>query len=225
MSDSKHHYAGSYRGEHLNHVAFPMGGIGAGMICLEGTGALSHVSLRGQPDVFNEPMMFAALCVKGQPNTARVLEGPVPEWKVFFPWGQTFGGAGNGGSGKTYGLPRCETAEFRARFPFGAVKLHEPDCAAGDGDHRLEPLHPWRRRQLQPARGRAGVPLRQYGRGARRGHLLVPRPELHGAARVGRGNVGVEGSAIRATRTASCCGKVPARRPAVGPGRVQRRRG
>ena len=126
MSDSKHHYAGSYLGKHLNHVAFPMGGIGAGMICLEGTGALSHVSLRGQPDVFHEPMMFAALCIKGQPTTARVLEGPVPDWKVFFPWDQKFAGAGNGGSGKTYGLPRCETAEFRARFPFGAVTLQDP---------------------------------------------------------------------------------------------------
>src|SRR5581483_6296115 len=30
-----------YEGEYLNQVAFPLGGIGAGMICLEGTGALS----------------------------------------------------------------------------------------------------------------------------------------------------------------------------------------
>ena len=126
MEAEKRSYNGPYRGEHLNHVAFPLGGIGAGMICLEGTGALSHVSLRGQPDVFHEPMMFAALCVKGQTNTTRVLEGPVPDWKVFFPWDQKFAGAGNGGSGKTYGLPRCETAEFRACFPFGVVKLQDP---------------------------------------------------------------------------------------------------
>ena len=164
IEPNKRAYGGVYTGEHLNHVAFPMGGIGAGMICLEGTGALSHVSLRGQPDVFHEPMMFAALCVKGQKNTARVLEGPVPDWKVFFPWDQTYAGAGNGGSGKTYGLPRCETAEFRARFPFGVVKLQDPNCAPGDGDHRLEPLHSGRCRQLQPARGRARISLRQYGR-------------------------------------------------------------
>src|SRR5512137_2600536 len=107
MIESNRRADGVYTGKHLNHVAFPMGGIGAGMICLEGTGALSHVSLRGQPDVFHEPMMFAALCVKGQENTARVLEGPVPDWKVLFPWDQKHAGAGNGGSGKTYGLPRC----------------------------------------------------------------------------------------------------------------------
>ena len=76
----RRHYSGPYSGDFLSRVAFPMGGIGAGMICLEGTGALSHFSLRNKPDVFNEPMTFSALCVKGRSNTARVLEGPVPAW-------------------------------------------------------------------------------------------------------------------------------------------------
>ena len=34
-------YNGLYEGPYLNRVAFPIGGIGAGMICLEGTGAIS----------------------------------------------------------------------------------------------------------------------------------------------------------------------------------------
>jgi hypothetical protein len=42
----KSKYNGEYSGERLNRIAFPMGGVGAGMICLEGSGALSHVSLR-----------------------------------------------------------------------------------------------------------------------------------------------------------------------------------
>ena len=42
-------------GPWLNRVAFPIGGIGAGMVCLEGTGCLSHVSVFKQPDIFNEP--------------------------------------------------------------------------------------------------------------------------------------------------------------------------
>ncbi len=129
MTTPKRPYNGVYRDEHLNHVAFPLGGIGAGMICLEGTGALSHVSLRGYPDIFHEPMMFAALCIKGRPNVARVLEGPVPAWKIFFPWDDRHAGAGNGGSGKTYGLPRCAQAEFAARFPFGTVRLSDPGLA------------------------------------------------------------------------------------------------
>ncbi len=33
-------YNGSYAGPYLNRLAFPIGGIGAGMICLEGTSAV-----------------------------------------------------------------------------------------------------------------------------------------------------------------------------------------
>ncbi len=68
-------YNGPYTGEYLNRVAFPVGGIGAGMFCLEGSGAVSHVSVRNTMEFFHEPCMFAALTVKGEENTARVLEG------------------------------------------------------------------------------------------------------------------------------------------------------
>src|SRR5512140_2668877 len=76
-------YNSEYAGEYLNQVAFPLGGIGAGMICLEGTGALSHVSLRNRPEVFHEPCTFAAISIKAKPSAARVLEGPVPGRKLF----------------------------------------------------------------------------------------------------------------------------------------------
>ena len=118
----KHKYNGTYQQEYLDRVAFPLGGIGAGMIALEGTGALSHVSTRHQLNFFNEPNMFAALCVKGKTNTARVLEGPVPTWKVFGP-----GGTGNGAHGKNYGLSRCSRATFNARFPFATVRLDDDE--------------------------------------------------------------------------------------------------
>jgi uncharacterized protein (DUF608 family) len=111
-----------YTGEHLNHVALPLGGIGAGMICLEGTGALSHVSLRNRPEVFNEPCVFAAISVKGKESIARLLEGPVPTRKIFGP-----PGTGNGAGGTTYGLPRFAAASFKTRFPFGSVGLSDPD--------------------------------------------------------------------------------------------------
>ena len=101
MKAERRVYNGIYERAHLNWVAFPMGGIGAGMICLEGTGAFSHVSLRHKPEIFNEPMLFAALSVCGV-HPARVLEGPVPMRKAF-------GGPLNG-NGKTqgghHGLPR-----------------------------------------------------------------------------------------------------------------------
>ena len=111
--------------ERLNHIAFPLGGIGAGMLSLEGTGALSQVSLRHRPDVHNEPQAFAALHVQGA-GTARVLEGPVPMWKAFGSAGPSgFCEPGNGLAGRTYGLPRFENAAFQARFPFATVSLSD----------------------------------------------------------------------------------------------------
>lgn len=115
-------YNSSYQGSNLNRIAFPMGGMGAGMICLEGTGAISHVSLKHKMEFFNEPAAYAAICIKGEQNIAKVLEGPVPDWKIF---GQP--GNANGSGRTTYGLPRFESAEFLARFPFGQISLRDKE--------------------------------------------------------------------------------------------------
>ena len=115
-------FNGKYQKEYLDKIAFPIGGIGAGMFCLEGTGAISHVSLRHHPDVMNEPYTFAAIYVKGVENGAKVLEGQVPTWKWFGP---AQGGLGRGD--KTYGLPRFEEAVFQTRFPFATIDLRDKD--------------------------------------------------------------------------------------------------
>ncbi|GMU80222.1 MAG: hypothetical protein AMXMBFR47_00930 [Planctomycetota bacterium] len=116
-------YNGPYTGEHLDRVAFPIGGMGAGMICLEGTGAISHVSVRNRMDFFNEPAAFAAICIKRpEGNLAKVLEGPVPTWKVFGDRRTA-----NGAPGTTYGLPRFDDASFLARIPFGVVTLRDDE--------------------------------------------------------------------------------------------------
>ncbi len=115
-------FNGPYENEYLNRVAFPMGGIGAGMICLEGTGGISHVSVRNKPDVFNEPFMFSAISVKGLEHGAKVLEGPVADWKVFgIP--RTGNGVGKGADG----YPHFEKAVFTTRFPFATVDLEDDD--------------------------------------------------------------------------------------------------
>ena len=116
----------TYAGPRLSRVAFPLGGIGAGMICLEGTGCLSHFSLHHQADVFNEPKeVFSALWIK-QLGTARVLEGPVPGWKKFGRKGPEYQGSAGGGGGTTYGLPRFASAAFASRFPFAEITLTDP---------------------------------------------------------------------------------------------------
>ena len=79
-------FNGSYSGRHLDRVAFPIGGMGAGMFCLEGQGAISHMSVRHRMEFFHQPSCYAALTLAetGKPEkTARVLEGPVPDWKIF----------------------------------------------------------------------------------------------------------------------------------------------
>jgi uncharacterized protein (DUF608 family) len=90
------------------------------MICFEGTGAFSHFSLRNKPEIFNEPCTFAAVSIARKEVEAKVLEGPVPEWKVF-----GLQGTGNGAGGTSFGFPRFEEVEFRSRFPFATVSLRE----------------------------------------------------------------------------------------------------
>jgi uncharacterized protein (DUF608 family) len=163
MKSRARSYNSGYKGENLNRVAFPMGGIGAGMICLEGTGTISHVSVRNQPDLYNEPLMFSALHVKGC-RTARIIEGAVPRWKAFgTQFGTPFGGPastpapyapgpGSGLMGRSYGLPRFRKVEFSAHFPFCEVKLSDPEMPVeviitgwspfipGDSDHSSLPV-------------------------------------------------------------------------------------
>jgi uncharacterized protein (DUF608 family) len=115
-------YNAVYTGEYLRRIAFPIGGLGAGMFCMEGNGAISHMSIRSKPEVFNEPGMFGAISIKGLRNGAKIVEGPVPDWKRF---GQP--NTGNGAGGSIFGLPRFEQASFLTRFPFATITLEEKD--------------------------------------------------------------------------------------------------
>lgn len=119
---SKRAFNDTYRDNNLSRIAFPIGGLGAGMICMEGTGAFSHVSVRNTPEVYNEPLIFAAIAVKGKENGAKILEGPVPTWKYF---GSP--NTANGGERTSYGLPRFKNADFNARFPFATIHLTDED--------------------------------------------------------------------------------------------------
>lgn len=118
-TESFHCFNGVYQGENLSQVAFPMGGIGAGMICLEGSGALSKFSLRhDRPEL--EPRVFAAIAIKGAKPAARVLAGPVPGWKLR----PQFLGP-DADAATCWGLPRFHETTFRAAFPFATVGLSD----------------------------------------------------------------------------------------------------
>jgi uncharacterized protein (DUF608 family) len=117
-----HVFNGTYTGASLDKIAFPVGGMGAGMFCLEGTGTISAMSVRNHPDVYNEPVIFGALCVKGKPNKAAVLEGSIPDWKKF-----GFRQGGKGDPDMDWGLRRFQAATFRARFPFATIALEDKE--------------------------------------------------------------------------------------------------
>lgn len=119
-----HPLGGAYDGRNLDRIAFPVGGIGSGMFCLEGTGAISHLSVRHQMERFNEPFCFAAISIRngGGANIARVLEAPVPDWKRFGT-----PNSGLGAPGTTYGLPRFRRGVFQSEFPFCRLALSDPD--------------------------------------------------------------------------------------------------
>jgi uncharacterized protein (DUF608 family) len=119
---AKHAFNGDYTGKYLDRVSFPIGGIGAGMFCMDGTGSLSHLSINNKPEMFNEPYAFAAISVKGHADGAKVLEAQVPEWKMF-----GMGGSGNGGAGRNYGYPRFKNGKFLPRFPFATLVLEDKD--------------------------------------------------------------------------------------------------
>jgi uncharacterized protein (DUF608 family) len=115
-------FNGYYTQNYIDKIAFPIGGIGAGMFCMDGTGSVSHLSVRNKPEMFNEPVCFAAISVKGYENGAKVLEAQVPDWKIFGS-----AGTGLGAPGKLYGLPRFESGQFLARFPFASLNLEDKD--------------------------------------------------------------------------------------------------
>ncbi|WP_254450230.1 GH116 family glycosyl hydrolase [Cohnella herbarum] len=124
-------YNGTYEGERNAYIAFPLGGMGAGMFALEGTGAMSHFSLHNHPGLLNEPLVFSAIYVKGSSGSvARVLEGAVPMRKVLGTRTIRTPGPGSGLYGRHYGLPRFAESTFQARFPFGTIELRDPNVPA-----------------------------------------------------------------------------------------------
>ncbi|MFS4457425.1 GH116 family glycosyl hydrolase [Maribacter sp. 2304DJ31-5] len=126
-SENARAFNAPYSGDNNNRVAFPIGGIGAGMFCMEGTGAISHVSVRNVSDTTNEPCTFAAVHIKGQKNGTKVLEGLVPDWKKYGQGGHYDEASARGGARRSHGLPRFEKATFNTRFPYGTVDMEDAD--------------------------------------------------------------------------------------------------
>src|SRR5579863_5844592 len=82
----------TFSGDRSTQVAMPIGGLGAGCICMNGSGGLQDFSIRTRPETTalpagfssNSPEAgFAVLSIKGAPPVTKLVEGPFPPFKIF----------------------------------------------------------------------------------------------------------------------------------------------
>ena len=121
--------ARSFQASDLLQISMPMGGIGAGCICLAGHGALQDVSIRNKPattalaDTITGPTDtgFALLHVRGDKPVTKLLEGPLSPEKAFDQGLQSMGYR----KGGYEGLPRFQNCSFHSAYPTGQVELSD----------------------------------------------------------------------------------------------------
>ena len=117
----------TFRGQNLLQIAMPIGGIGAGNVCLNGIGGLQDISIHHTPTTSAMPdghgltdAAFGLIHFPKIKNT-RLLEGPYPkEW--IYNQGLKAQGLRNGGY---EGFPRFRNCEFTGEFPFGKAMLSD----------------------------------------------------------------------------------------------------
>lgn len=115
--------------ETATQVAMPIGGIGAGCVCLNGYGGLQDFSIGNHPATTALPQgfapskaAFAILHIKKPATVTKLIEGPFPILKIF---DQGLQGEGYRRGGFE-GFPRFQKCEFQGEFPFGEAKISDP---------------------------------------------------------------------------------------------------
>ena len=113
----------------LLQIAMPMGGLGAGCVCLNGYGGLQDFAIRNRPATTALPdshgeheAAFALLHIKGERPVTRLIEGPMPKEKLY---DQGLQGQGYRHGGHE-GMPRFSHCAFDAGYPFGVARLEDP---------------------------------------------------------------------------------------------------
>ncbi len=119
-----------FRDHQLLQIAMPIGGIGAGCICLGGRGELMDFSIRHKPAFNARPdgwniwdAGFAVLHINGDKPDTRLIEGPLPR-EFIYNQGLRAQGYRLGGY---EGLPRFSHTEFRSYYPFGEVRIDDTE--------------------------------------------------------------------------------------------------
>ena len=120
----------TFEGQDLLQIAMPLGGLGAGCVCLNGQGGLQDFAIRNKPATSAIPdahvshdAAFALLHIKGRRPVTKLVEGPMPPEKKY-NLGTKSQGFRQGGH---EGMPRFAKATFRGEYPFGHVRLTDRD--------------------------------------------------------------------------------------------------
>jgi non-lysosomal glucosylceramidase len=109
-------YPRKYSGRHLAMLAFPLGGVGAGSLCLGGRGQLRDWEIFNKPDKGRTPPYAFASIWTGK--VTRVLEA-----RILPP----YEGSSGLGSQNVPGLPRLAGATFTGEFPLARLDFEDPD--------------------------------------------------------------------------------------------------
>jgi uncharacterized protein (DUF608 family) len=120
----------TFSGDHATQIAMPLGGIGAGSICLNGYGGLQDFSIHERPATTALPAgfscnspeaTFAVLHIKGSSSVTKLVEGPFPPFKIF-DQGLQGQGLRRGGF---EGFPRFAKCIFKGEYPFGEAQFSD----------------------------------------------------------------------------------------------------
>ena len=126
----------TYDQDHLRQIGLPLGGIGTGVVSLGGRGNLHDWEIVNRPAKgFDLQQTFFALYTESADGrkTTSALEGIIPP--------ADYEGA-RGALIPNHGLPRFRDCSFSAAYPFGCVKLSDPDVPLSAELQAFNPLIP-----------------------------------------------------------------------------------
>jgi uncharacterized protein (DUF608 family) len=116
----------TFQGDAATQIAMPIGGIGAGCICVNGYAGLQDFSIQNRPATTALPegfsssrAAFAIVHIKGANPITKLVEGPFPVLKIF---DQGLHGEGYRRGGFE-GFPRFGRSEFKGEYPFAEVSI------------------------------------------------------------------------------------------------------